>query len=166
MTGFFGSNSAGKSSLLHFLLLLKQTRHATDRSIVLDFGGPADMVNLGTFEDVVHQHDKTKATSWLLDWTLPETLTIEDPLQPSADPLLAGPSLRIRYAVGLHNKRPWPRELAYRFADAEFALVARAVVLNATDSDCSEQRALLNRLRVQVRQLCPQHASKAARRGR
>lgn len=49
VTGFFGTNSAGKSSFLQFLLLLKQTRNATDRGIVLDFGGSADMVNLGTF---------------------------------------------------------------------------------------------------------------------
>ena len=47
VTGFFGTNSAGKSSLLQFLLLLKQTKNATDRGIVLDFGGPSDMVNLG-----------------------------------------------------------------------------------------------------------------------
>ena len=120
VTGFFGTNSAGKSSLLHLLLLLKQTRNATDRGIVLDFGGPAHMVNLGTFEDIVHRHDKAKAMSWLLDWTLPEALTIADPLQPSPAPLLEGPSLEIRYAVGLHNKRPWPRELTYRFADVEF----------------------------------------------
>ena len=48
VTGFFGTNSAGKSSLLHLLLLLKQTRNATDRGIVLDFGGPGHMVNLGS----------------------------------------------------------------------------------------------------------------------
>ena len=46
------------------------------------------------------------------------------------------------------------------------AVAAQAVVLNATDSDWDEQTALLDGLRVQVRQLCPQHASKAARRGR
>ena len=46
------------------------------------------------------------------------------------------------------------------------AVVAKAVVLNATDSDWDEQTALLDRLRVQVRQLCPQHASKAAGRDR
>lgn len=40
------------------------------------------------------------------------------------------------------------------------AVAARAVVLNATDSDWSEQIALLKRLRIQVHQICPQHASK------
>lgn len=46
------------------------------------------------------------------------------------------------------------------------AVVARAVVLNATDSDWGEQQALMERLGVEVSQLCPQHASKAARRKR
>lgn len=46
------------------------------------------------------------------------------------------------------------------------AVVARADLLNAMDSDWNEQRGLLSRLRVHVRQLCPQHASKAARAGR
>ena len=60
VTGFFGANSAGKSSLLQLLLLLKQTRNATDRGLVLDFGGPADIVNLGTFKDVVHRHGRAE----------------------------------------------------------------------------------------------------------
>ena len=45
--------------LLHLLLLLKQTRNATDRGIVLDFGGPGHMVNLGSFEDAVYKHCST-----------------------------------------------------------------------------------------------------------
>ena len=122
VTGFFGTNSAGKSSLLHLLLLLKQTRNATDRGIVLDFGGPADMVNLGTFEDVVHQHDKSRAIAWLLDWTLSDTLMIEDPLELSADPRFKGDSLQTRCEVGFRNKRLWPQELAYRFNEVDFRL--------------------------------------------
>ena len=121
VTGFFGTNSAGKSSLLHLLLLLKQTRNATDRGIVLDFGGPAGMVNLGTFEDVVHQHDKNQAIGWRIDWTLPETLTIEDPLEPTVT-RFEGNSLQTRCEVGFRNKRLWPRELAYRFNEVDFRL--------------------------------------------
>lgn len=49
VTAFFGTNSAGKSSLLQFLLLLKQTRNAPDRRLVLDFGGSTKLVILGTF---------------------------------------------------------------------------------------------------------------------
>ena len=40
------------------------------------------------------------------------------------------------------------------------AVVAEAVVLNATDSDWNEHRALTEELGVEVRQLCPQHATK------
>ena len=126
VTGFFGANSAGKSSLLHLLLLLKQTRNATDRGIVLDFGGPAGMVNLGTFEDVVHQHDKRQAMGWLIDWTLPETLVIEDPLEPTPVTRFKGDSLQARCAVGIRSRRLWPRELAYRFDEVDFRLRSTA----------------------------------------
>ena len=125
VTGFFGTNSAGKSSLLHLLLLLKQTRNATDRSIVLDFGGPGDMVNLGIFEDVVHQRDKRKTMSWLLEWTLPETLQIKNPMSPQDDSLFTGDRLQTRCEVGFRNKRLWPLELVYRFADVDFRLHPR-----------------------------------------
>lgn len=40
------------------------------------------------------------------------------------------------------------------------AVVANAVVLNATDSDWAEQASLMEALDVQVDQLCPQHADK------
>lgn len=75
VTGFFGENSAGKSSLLHFLLMLKQTRDATDRSVVLALGGELDFVSLGTFGDVVHR--KARRVRWSLDWTLPEALCLQ-----------------------------------------------------------------------------------------
>ena len=126
VTGFFGTNSAGKSSLLHLLLLLKQTRNATDRGIVLDFGGPGHMVNLGSFEDAVYKHDKSQAIGWLLDWTLPGTLAIHDPLEPSTAALFEGNSIQTRCEVGLRSKRLWPRALEYRFADVKFWLQPKA----------------------------------------
>ena len=44
------------------------------------------------------------------------------------------------------------------------AFVASAVVLNATDSDWVEHKALTETLGVQVEQLCPQYASNTRRR--
>ena len=44
------------------------------------------------------------------------------------------------------------------------AVVADAVVLNATDSDWREHEQLIETLGVEVDQLCPQHASNAGRR--
>lgn len=40
------------------------------------------------------------------------------------------------------------------------AVAANAVILNATDSDWNEQAALTAELGVEVKQLCPQHATK------
>ena len=40
------------------------------------------------------------------------------------------------------------------------AVVADAVVLNATDNDWGEQGALMGELGVEVSELCPQHASR------
>ena len=54
LTGFFGTNSSGKSSLLQLLLLLKQSIGSDD---VLFFGDASSLVNLGSFGDVIHGHD-------------------------------------------------------------------------------------------------------------
>ena len=121
VTGFFGPNSAGKSSLLQFLLLLKQTRNATDRGVVLDFGGPEDLANLGTFADVVHHHDESKRMHWQLDWTLPDPLRIDDPMRPEQR-LFSSDLLQMKCSVGLQNKLLRPQKLAYRFDEAEFWL--------------------------------------------
>ena len=54
LTGFFGTNSSGKSSLLQMLLLLKQTIGSEE---VLFWGDEQSLVNLGSFGDVIHGHD-------------------------------------------------------------------------------------------------------------
>ena len=54
LTGFFGTNSSGKSSLLQMLLLQKQSIGSED---VLFFGDESSLVNLGSFGDVIHGHD-------------------------------------------------------------------------------------------------------------
>lgn len=122
VTGFFGTNSAGKSSLFQLLLLLKQTRDATDRALVLDFGGPNDLVSLGSFQDVVHQHDQKERISWLLDWRRPEKLRIQNPMGPRPSVLFEDDCLQARCQVGLRHGRLWPYELTYRFAGMEFSL--------------------------------------------
>ena len=54
LTGFFGTNSSGKSSLLQMLLLLKQT---VDSDEFIFFGDENSLVNLGDFREVIHGHD-------------------------------------------------------------------------------------------------------------
>ncbi|MCE2403179.1 DUF3696 domain-containing protein [Candidatus Poribacteria bacterium] len=56
LTGFFGTNSSGKSSLLQMLLLLKQTTEQEDAEEVIFFGGENTLVKLGNFREVIHAH--------------------------------------------------------------------------------------------------------------
>ena len=53
LTGFFGTNSSGKSSLLQMLLLLKQT---IGKGEILFFGDESSLVNLGSFREAIHRH--------------------------------------------------------------------------------------------------------------
>ncbi len=122
VTGFFGANSAGKSSLLQFLLLLKQTRNATDRGLVLDFGGPTDLVNLGTFEDAVHGHDLDRRIRWTLEWK-PRA----GPRGGVSDRFGSDGPLRTRCEVGVRGVRlpqpdPWVAELGYGRGDVSYQL--------------------------------------------
>ena len=58
LTGFFGTNSSGKSSLLQMLLLLKQTAERADPEEVIFWGDEKSYVNLGNYLEVIHGHDK------------------------------------------------------------------------------------------------------------
>jgi AAA15 family ATPase/GTPase len=81
ITGLFGTNSSGKSSIIQFLLLLKQTVESPDRSQALNLGDERSLVSLGTFHDAIHQHEKAGRLKSQLSWTLPKELKIPDPEQ-------------------------------------------------------------------------------------
>lgn len=68
ITGFFGPNSSGKTSLLQALLLMKQTAEFPDRGTVLHFGDERTLVDLGDFENVVHKHDTKRTMTFSLGW--------------------------------------------------------------------------------------------------
>ena len=58
VTLLLGPNSSGKTSLLQVPLLLGQTLGSTDRSLDLNLGGQkGDLLDLGSYEDVIHGHD-------------------------------------------------------------------------------------------------------------
>ncbi len=122
VTGLFGTNSSGKSSVLQFLLLLKQTKNATDRGLVLDFGGPKELVNLGTYQAIVHRGDQAADIDWTLDWKLPEPLKVYDPSGRRKDVLFTGNSLQESSRVGLKGSHLSARHVKYRFADSVFAI--------------------------------------------
>jgi predicted ATPase len=79
ITVLFGNNSAGKSSIIQFLLMLKQTVESPDRRRVLHPGDEHTPVDLGTFRDLVYDHKETLRVSFEVQWTLPESLSFSDP---------------------------------------------------------------------------------------
>jgi len=81
ITVFFGANSAGKTSLLQFLLMLKQTSESSDRSRVIHFGDDYSLVELGTFQDLIFEHDVKKSLAFELSWTLPQPLEFRNQLK-------------------------------------------------------------------------------------
>ena len=57
LTGFFGANSSGKTSILQVLLMLKQTvERPPDWNEPLYFGDDKSPVNLGDFGNIIYQH--------------------------------------------------------------------------------------------------------------
>ena len=79
ITGLFGANSSGKTSILQLLLMLKQTIDSSDRAQVLEFGDERSLTNLGSFRDVVYRHEKPGTMNFSLMWNLGETLVIKNP---------------------------------------------------------------------------------------
>ena len=78
LTGFFGANSSGKSSILQILLMLKQTvERPSDWNEPLYFGDEGSLVNLGSFDDIIHGHKEDLELDITVTWKLPETMRIE-----------------------------------------------------------------------------------------
>lgn len=73
LTGFFGTNSSGKSSLLQMLLLLKQT---VGREEVIFFGDEDSLINLGDFSEVIHGHKEEELLEFEFGCKLLKPLTI------------------------------------------------------------------------------------------
>jgi predicted ATPase len=127
LTGLFGANSSGKTSLMQLLLLLKQTADSPDRKLVLDLGDERSLVELGTFQDLAYRHDLSQPLAWSLRWKLPAPLDIGDPQRPER-PLFSDST------VGFAAELKWRKNgsaaagrvavgrMAYTFAGAEFGM--------------------------------------------
>ena len=99
ITGFFGTNSSGKTAILQLLLLLKQTAESTDRAHVLQLGDDRSYVNLGTFYDIIFEHQLPGTLEFELSWTLPAVLKIADPEGRPNRPLFALNALTFSAAI-------------------------------------------------------------------
>ena len=120
ITGIFGANSSGKSSLMQFLLLLKQTKDSTDRAAPLDLNG--QFVQLGTAADVIHAHDENRTISFALDFDLGPKISIYAPSSRGVRTIARSSDLAVRAEVEIHNGAFRSRALTYGIGDAEFTL--------------------------------------------
>jgi predicted ATPase len=69
LTGFFGTNSSGKTAILQFLLMLKQTVESSDRNWILHLGGDQySYVDLGTTYDISHRHKLPEKLQFSFEW--------------------------------------------------------------------------------------------------
>ena len=124
ITGLFGTNSSGKTSILQLLLMLKQTVQSPDRMQVLDFGGDdRDLVDLGSFRDVVHGHSPLSVLSWRLGWRLPAEMFVENMLKKSAA-AVRGRDMEFACAVkgSEQSSQVMVEELSYKLAETEFSM--------------------------------------------
>ena len=123
LVGLFGTNSSGKTSLLQFLLMLKQTTESPDRRLVLDLGNERSFVDLGTFQELIFSHDAVRNLSWSLEWSLPKRLEISDSQNKST--LFQGDSLIFSAILewkGNGNGHLRVSEMRYTFSNAEFGM--------------------------------------------
>jgi hypothetical protein len=121
ITGLFGSNSSGKTSILQLLLMLKQTVESPDRRQVLNLGDQRSLVELGTIRDIIHDHAKAGRLGWKLSWALRDAWGIPDPTGGLLAILHKGDTLTYSCAIVEENTAPIHVEtMSYLFSGREF----------------------------------------------
>jgi len=127
ITAFFGSNSSGKSSLLQMLLVLKQTAESSDRAQVLNLGDDRSLVELGTFQEVLFDHDLKAQLHVGIAWGLPKPLEIADPTRQSGV-LFKGDHIEFSTAIEWQANgepglgREVVQEMQYGFSGKQFGM--------------------------------------------
>jgi predicted ATPase len=123
VTGLFGTNSSGKTSLIQFMLMLKQTKEATDRAISLELNGA--YVSLGTYRDAVHGHDEERPIELALGFgrDKPENdLVLFDPDQKRTAELARSRSFELAATIVGRQGAPHAQRLRYAVGEAAFTL--------------------------------------------
>ncbi len=75
ITLIFGENSAGKSSILQALNLLKQTRESKDENVLLLPRSERGFVDLGSFQELLFDHDLERTLKLRLEFTMTEGIS-------------------------------------------------------------------------------------------
>lgn len=120
ITAFFGTNSSGKTSILQFLLLMKQTRDATDRALALDLGGP--YVMLGTYRDFIFRHDEGRSFIWRIAWDQADELALVNPIGKRTDAFAKSRNISVESKIASVRGAPTSMFLKYQFDKNTFSL--------------------------------------------
>lgn len=115
ITGLFGKNSSGKTSLIQFLLMLKQTKEATDRALSLELNGK--FVELGLFRDIVFGHDEKLPIEWSLLFSQRNELVITDPAQKRGHALIRSKFVTVESSIIAKGGAPRAQRLKYTIGD-------------------------------------------------
>lgn len=111
LTILFGANSSGKSSLGHLLLALKQTALSSNRRRALQLGDDRSLVELGSFQECLHNNDLTQSLHFELGWLPDSPLAVHDPVTGQQ---LSGNELRLDVSLAANSHaQPEVRRLAY-----------------------------------------------------
>lgn len=122
ITGVFGANSSGKTSILQLLLMLKQTVESSDRLQVLNFGDERSAANLGSLENVLYGHDRKLPLNWTIKWKLALPINVLDPGTEDKS-LFSGSNLKFACEVAENgNGKLSVRSMCYRFAKHNFSM--------------------------------------------
>ena len=79
LTGFFGANNSGKTSILQVPLLFKQTvENSSQQHQGIYFGGEQSLINLSSFDDVIHYLTNASNLGTFVSWQLPSKMTIKN----------------------------------------------------------------------------------------
>lgn len=120
VTGLFGTNSSGKTSILQFLLMLKQTKEATDRALSLELNG--EYVQLGTFIDTIHRHDEKSVIAINVEFVRDNNLVLNDPAGGPKAVLVSAESFTLEANVASVKGAPRTKLLKYGIGDLKFSL--------------------------------------------
>ena len=127
ITGLFGTNSSGKTSILQLLLMIKQTVESTDRLQVLDFGKDKSPANLGSFRDVMFSHDTDSPLAWSIQWRFPQALSVMKPEGNKKVTLFEGNEISFGAEITENErKRLTVKRIGYTFAGRTFGMRRKA----------------------------------------
>ena len=122
LTGVFGTNSSGKTSLLQFLLMLKQTAESQDRSRVLHLGNRDAYVDLGTPADVLHGHEVPGTLAFELAWRAAQPIEVRNTLRKTGQVVARPDRLTLDAEIAVGDLSLAVERFAYQFGDYAFGM--------------------------------------------